>query len=106
MPKGYSQLITQTEWDEFCSSRITDDWKKKRKMYQDCRKKNKLDHHMSRGGYLLATERLQQQNAGVQLSEIDRSQLWVVGHSNKKGEPIGTEAGSVARNIVSVLPFI
>ena len=39
MPKGYSQLITQTEWDEFCSSRITDDWKKKRKMYQDRRKK-------------------------------------------------------------------
>ncbi|XP_062094924.1 uncharacterized protein LOC133803998 [Humulus lupulus] len=106
MPRGYSQLITKTEWDEFCVSRMTDDWKKIRKIHQDRRKKNKHNHHMSRGGYLLALERLQQKNFGLEVSEIDRSQLWLAGHSNKKGEPVGTEATSVARNIVSVLHFI
>ncbi|XP_062097937.1 uncharacterized protein LOC133803824 [Humulus lupulus] len=99
MPRGYSQLITKTEWDEFCVSRMTDDWKKIRKIHQDRRKKNKHNHHMSRGVYLLALERLQQKKFGLEVSEIDRSQLWLAGHSNKKGEPVGTEATSVARNI-------
>ncbi|KAF4346935.1 hypothetical protein G4B88_002937 [Cannabis sativa] len=84
-PKHYLSCYDEKQWKSFVASRLTPEWEKKRAKAQAIRAKNMYNHRTGRGG-AKKVETEMEKELGHQLTEFDRSDIWMRMHTNKKGE--------------------
>ncbi|KAF4374544.1 hypothetical protein F8388_016095 [Cannabis sativa] len=84
-PKHYLSCYDEKQWKSFVASRLTPEWEKKRAKAQAIRAKNIYNHRTGRGG-AKKVETEMEKELGHQLTEFDRSGIWMRMHTNKKGE--------------------
>ncbi|KAF4382290.1 hypothetical protein F8388_016300 [Cannabis sativa] len=84
-PKHYLSCYDEKQWKSFVASRLTPEWEKKRAKAQAIRAKNMYNHRTGRGGGKKVETEMEKE-LGHQLTEFDRSDIWMRMHTNKKGE--------------------
>ncbi|KAL5831837.1 hypothetical protein ACOSQ4_017191 [Xanthoceras sorbifolium] len=98
--------ITDEDWSQFVSNRLSSEFDIISSKYSDLAKKNKAPHTTSRKGLARLREDLRAkksvESGDLEDTEVDRVEIWIAGHKHKDGTPVTEDAGEIIKQLEEI----
>ncbi|KAL5840363.1 hypothetical protein ACOSQ4_012971 [Xanthoceras sorbifolium] len=98
--------ITDEDWSQFVSNRLSSEFDIISSKYSDLAKKNKAPHTTSRKGLARLREDLRAkksvESGDLEDTEVDRVETWIAGHKHKDGTPVTEDAGEIIKQLEEI----
>ncbi|KAL5840762.1 hypothetical protein ACOSQ4_013370 [Xanthoceras sorbifolium] len=98
--------ITDEDWSQFVSNRLSSEFDIISSKYSDLVKKNKAPHTTSRKGLARLREDLRAkksvESGDLEDTEVDKVETWIAGHKHKDGTPVTEDAGEIIKQLEEI----
>ncbi|KAL5768027.1 hypothetical protein ACOSP7_014610 [Xanthoceras sorbifolium] len=98
--------ITDEDWSQFVSNRLSSEFDIISSKYSDLAKKNKAPHTTSRKGLARLREDLRAkksvESGDLEDTEVDRVETWIAGHKHKDGTPVTEDVGEIIKQLEEI----
>ncbi|KAL5780360.1 hypothetical protein ACOSQ2_011097 [Xanthoceras sorbifolium] len=98
--------ITDEDWSQFVSNRLSSEFDIISSKYSDLAKKNKAPHTTSRKGLARLREDLRAkksvESGDLEYTEVDKVETWIAGHKHKDGMPVTEDTGEIIKQLEEI----
>ncbi|KAL6566736.1 hypothetical protein OROMI_015140 [Orobanche minor] len=102
VPRQYSTLVEQADWDRFVAHTQTDKFKDVSKTTKIARSRSVFDHRLGRGGYPRLKEKLVSKKEIAVDDVPTRAFMWRKGRENKDGELVAPKVKKMADYLMDI----